>query len=661
MFDSSDRNLSLTTPSPTCPLNAMPWPDAAPESHSVPHPAGAEGLIAGTPAVVRVSGAGPAGRSPAGRLPPSPRPAGAPGSSPPRGCRRQRDRQSQNGIIESVVHAQAVLAKESGYLPSEAQQLDEALASIDFGKIHSRCRDPIFERYPLSLQNHLKRQYIATAGKRCTILSGEPRWAALDAGLPTDSWKRADSELQCTDCRLRAARIDLAFDDGALRERANDHARFCARIRSQNLPARALAIATDYATRHGVRSPVPFVRGVSLTACLNRFESSRWWCRAMRHAYSKEAEESLRKLGRVHKHASLYVSQEAFALRVTQRSRNVEALSEAHAINDLGEEYSLIDLAARSTSSPTIRRTELMVRCRGMEEHTIAAGHIGTFFVCTLPSRFHATLSTGTPNPKFDGSTPRDGQRWLFTNWQRLRAQLHRLGVTYCGLRTVEPHHDGTPHWNILIFCRPGHLDVIERAFHKHFLLSESPDEPGAIEHRIKEELIDPDRGSATGYIAKYISKNIDGFRVGIDYEDTSHHGDATENCVRVEAWASIHGIRQFQQFGAPPVGVWRELRRLPRNASGLLEQVRRAADEADWASFTDAMQSDASQPNRQAVDLFKVWSDKPGTYGDPIGFVVRGVQTREGIHITRDRTWLIERKPRDGGDREPPSSLGPV
>jgi len=278
-----------------------------------------------------------------------------------------------------------------------------------------------------------------------------------------------------------------------------------------------------------------------------------------------------------------------------------------------------------------------------MEERAQHAGHMASVFVCTLPSRFHASSTEGHRNPKFDRSTPRDGHHWLRLAWQRLRAQLHRRGVRIYGLRTVEPHHDATPHWNVLLFYRPQDREAIRSAFRQHFLLSESPDEPGAAERRIKEIVLDANRGGATAYIAKYISKNVDGYRVGLDAEDADRRRDATETCVLVDAWASIHGIRQFQQFGEPPVTIWRELRGMECGSTGVIEQARRAADEGDWASFTSTMKTGVPLSNGWSIDLYKAWSDKPGVFGDPLGYVVCGLKTATALHPTRDRVWTID------------------
>lgn len=99
---------------------------------------------------------------------------------------------------------------------------------------------------------------------------------------------------------------------------------------------------------------------------------------------------------------------------------------------------------------------------------------------------------------------------------------------------------------------------------------------------------IDPKKGTAAGYIAKYISKNIDGFKV-LDHEDAETGDNITVNPVL--AWASTWGIRQFQFQGSPSVTVYRELRRVREPVQEeTLERVRVAADTAQWKEFAKLM-----------------------------------------------------------------------
>lgn len=226
-----------------------------------------------------------------------------------------------------------------------------------------------------------------------------------------------------------------------------------------------------------------------------------------------------------------------------------------------------------------------MVRIKGFEMVADILGHAGEFYTLTTPSRMHACLNNGRNNPRFDGTTTLQAHEYLTHLWALIRSELNRQGIRPYGFRVVEPHHDGTPHWHLLLFMPHEHREIVREVM-RQYALAENGNEPGAQTHRFKAVAIDPAKGTAAGYIAKYIAKNIDGHNLTQDL----YGNDAVEASERITAWANIWGIRQFQQIGGPSVTVWRQLRRLEKSDDDGLEYLRSKATSSNWAAFMLAM-----------------------------------------------------------------------
>lgn len=112
----------------------------------------------------------------------------------------------------------------------------------------------------------------------------------------------------------------------------------------------------------------------------------------------------------------------------------------------------------------------------------------------------------------------------------------------------------------------------------RHYALKDSPDEPGALQHRCDFKLIDRDKGTAAGYVLRYVVRATDG--EGLDRDPFDQPGHIAAK--RINAWASTWSIRLFQQVGGPPVGVWREMRRikeLPHQAPEALRHAHNAVN----------------------------------------------------------------------------------
>ena len=348
------------------------------------------------------------------------------------------------------------------------------------------------------------------------------------------------------------------------------------------------------------------VRGIDAPKCLSDAEAvarctdPAWWRRNLRRVHGRTFEAAAIRLGFVSIKAGAYASDETVARRLAQVTRNKAALEAVTIRNETGYECTLGEAAQKTTSNKRIRRGELMLRLAGCEEIALENKHVGVFFTLTAPSKYHAVLAkTGTTNPNYANATPRAVQSYLQRTWACIRTAYGRHDIKPYGFRIAEPHHDGCVHWHGLLFMPAYKVRRFCRIMER-YALAEDGDEPGARSNRVKFERIDSSKGSAAAYIAKYISKNIDDDSEDAHDEVLDEQGNVVKLAItndrvrkasqRVDAWAGVWGIRQFQPIGQPPVTVWREMRRVPEGAvKDAPAHVRAAWEAAQRVEETDA------------------------------------------------------------------------
>ncbi len=385
-----------------------------------------------------------------------------------------------------------------------------------------------------------------------------------------------------------------------------------------------------------------------------RMFDPKWWRLQVRKIQARKIEAVAREIQLVHKEAGIYASHTTVNRRKAQKARNREALTNMEAVNDAGEAINLLEVAKTSMANPVNRRAELMVRIKGFEQCAETAGHVGVFITLTAPSKYHRMTyikSWGrvVPNKKYAGYSPRDAQNYFCRVWSQIRAQLWREEIRPYGFRVAEPHHDGTPHWHLLLFVPKDQAKRLTDIM-RDYGTREDGKEWGTQRHRVTVVNIDPDKGSAAGYIAKYISKNIDGHAIDEDL----YGQDAKNSAERIDAWAAAWGIRQFQQIGGASVTVWRELRRLKiEDMTGKFdlsqEQAEKlidtwtAADSADWAAYT-MLQGGMSVRRDEQFIRSQYQPDGLSKYFEPvqrlIGVAVSGLCSM----VTRLTRWTLQK-----------------
>lgn len=375
-----------------------------------------------------------------------------------------------------------------------------------------------------------------------------------------------------------------------------------------------------------------------LAAGISKMLDDRYWNRNLKKYATRWREHLHVAFGDVKRGAAPYCSKHHVEEWAARRKRSRAIMSRLELEDtESKQRISLIEQIDKSISNPALRRVELMTRIGGFEKVAIENGYSGQFFTLTAPSKYHAYTVFGHRNPKWNGASPRATQRYLSRIWQQIRAELARREIPVFGLRVAESHHDGTPHWHGLLFSLPGHSSQLLEVMEEYATREDTEELQGkhGKQPRFDMKPIDHEIGSATGYVVKYISKNIDGHALDGETDDESGK-PLKETAKHATAWASCWGIRQFQFLGGAPVSVWRELRRLRNQEladkiNPLFAELHRAADAGDWQVYTQ-LQGGALVARRDLpVRIWYQQKEEPNDYGEYIdlikGLVMPAVQ----------------------------------
>ncbi|YCI30135.1 replication endonuclease [Erwinia sp. PK3-005] len=568
---------------------------------------------------------------------------------------RRRDQ-----LIAALLHAQELLSKQPTLV-----QLDVKRRTSELEKTHGTARANVYLAKTF-VERTLPRVEKVNAQYRLGEMStgtfsllarnvAEHKGAASAAGTLWELMRRFN---RLPD--MARADVDLLAGDAAnfiLAEMAQAHVQ--ARDESDYKYTHRIYMTAAAITRELGQTPPLWDKVTSRLFCpedvapaIMRMQNEKWWKGRLRRVAASWREHLQIALANVSKKHTPYASSMTVIEWREQKRRTREFLKGLELENEeTGERISLIDKFDSSNANPSIRRCELMARIRGFEDICNEMGFIGEFYTLTAPARYHATIKTGHRNRKWNGANPADTQRYLCSVWQKIRAKLHREDIRIFGIRVAEPHHDATPHWHMLMFMRPEDVDQV-RQIMRDYAYQQDADElttEKARKARFHAEAIDPEKGSATGYVAKYISKNIDGYALDGELDDESGK-ELKETAAAVSAWAARWHIRQFQFVGGAPVTVWRELRRMsdPETAHGLsieFAAVHDAADHSVWADYVNAQGGPFVKRADLVVRSWYETSTDTNQYGEEITRIKGVYATSVGEDtpiLTRLAQWKI-------------------
>ena len=376
---------------------------------------------------------------------------------------------------------------------------------------------------------------------------------------------------------------------------------------------------------------VSYSNGKTQKAIIARYCCGKWWNRKLRTIHFQNIECIAQLIGLVNGKRQKYVTNYSVECKKHSYSVHKTFFNSLLAMDETGTEHELIDFVQASLSNPSHRQAELMMRMFGAAKYAQSQQYNAHLVTILCPKEMKASYNGGRLNRNYINSSAREANDFINKVWKNTRSALDKKTKNYFGFRVAEPCKDGSPHWHMVVYSSQDETELVISTLRKKInQLYRFSGEEYACKFHCKKLNEESDVKTALHYLLKSTKQKIEG------------DSDAKE---RISTWASANKIRQYAQFGLPPIGLIRTARKLAKTSSLEIRALWNFSLKGDWLSFIENIGWKAGQRTKLNLKLYKKYSTNTDKYGDPYGLVTVGLKLNGVIHETQVQYWQIKFK----------------
>jgi hypothetical protein len=392
-------------------------------------------------------------------------------------------------------------------------------------------------------------------------------------------------------------------------------------------------------------------KGKSVVGDIARYCCPKWWKRKLRTIHRRNFEHIAQFMGQVNEQRNIYISDHSLEKIKQGKKANKKFINTLLVINEEGSQFDLCDFVENSLSNPKNKYAELLMRMFGTAQYAKNKAYNAHLITILCPSEMKSSFKYGDMNDDYNKESTLNAHHFINKVWKNSRTAIDKLTKNFFGFRVVEPCHDGSPHWHLIVYTPANQSDSILALFkkkveqvysHKGEQLSCSFDVQEVNDKEVKNVIFYLVKSLEGKVAGNYCEKHL---KSRLFHNKTDKEEEKENNKKRIFAWSSLWGIRQFQQFGMPPIGLWREARKIANKADINTRDIWCFSKNGDWPAFIESVGGSACKKVELKVKLHKVDSENCDCYGDRLGKVTIGLEIDGSVYKSRVHDWVIKPK----------------